>query len=107
MSIRRLTSVASILVTPAAIDILLDQAPDPVLDGVKARFALETQRARSLDRDRDDLLHLARPTGEDDDAVGQIDRLVDLVGDKQHGLAGLGPDPQQLLLHRLTGLRIE
>ena len=52
-------------------------------------------------------LTLPGPAGEDDDAVGQIDRLVDLVGDEQHGLSGFRPDLQQLLLHRFAGLRVE
>src|SRR5216684_2379762 len=91
----------------SAFDVVLDQAPDAVLDGVEARLALQAERARALDRDRDLVLDPARPPGEDHDAVRQIDRLVDLVGDEQHGLSRLQPDPQELLLHQLAGLMQE
>src|SRR5438270_11014427 len=92
---------------PAAIAVVVDEAPDAVLDRVEARFTFEAERAGSLNSDRDDLLDLAGPAGEDNHAVGQIDRLVDLVGDEQHGLSGFRPNLQQLLLHRFSGLRIE
>ena len=47
------------------------------------------------------------PPREHQHAVGQKHRLVDLVGDEQHGLAALLPDAQQLGLHDLARLRVE
>ena len=41
------------------------------------------------------------------DAVGQQDRLVDVVGDEQHGGAERLPDVEQELLHGEPGLRVE
>ena len=43
----------------------------------------------------------------DEDALRQIDRLVDIVGDLHDGLALRLPSPQQFVLHSLAGLRIE
>ena len=47
------------------------------------------------------------PRAHHGDAIGQIDRLVDLMRDEQHGLARLAPDLQQLGLHVLARLRVE
>src|SRR3954468_19923874 len=80
--------------------VLLDQAPDAILDRMETRLAFQRQPARPLDRHRDDFLDASRPAGEHRDTVGQVDRFVDLMGHEQHGLLGLHPDPQQLLLHR-------
>src|SRR5215469_14475499 len=40
-------------------------------------------------------------------AVGEIDRLVDIVGDHEHGLAGLEADAPHLVLQRAAGERVE
>ena len=62
---------------------------------------------------------LARPAGLDDlheaagtrrhgaDAVGQHGRLVERVGDQQHGGAGAPPQPQHLVAHQQPRLRVE
>ena len=42
-----------------------------------------------------------------DDAVAEEDRLLDVVGDEQHGLALPLPDPEQEFLHERTGLVVE
>src|SRR5262245_25511370 len=47
---------------------------------------------RSWQVDADDLLHPTRMRGHQDRAIGEVDRLVDVVGDKQCGLALLLPD---------------
>ncbi len=44
-----------------------------------------------------------RAVGEHDDAVGEVDRLLDRVGHEHDGLAVLGPDPQQLVLDGCAG----
>ena len=54
-----------------------------------------------------DLLDPARPAAEHDDALGQGDRLRQIVGDEDHGLVPLRPDPQQLLLHQQLQLGVQ
>src|SRR5712671_258223 len=44
--------------------LVVDQAPDAVLERMEARLALEPQRARPLDADRDAVLDAARPARE-------------------------------------------
>jgi hypothetical protein len=41
------------------------------------------------------------------DAIAEIDRFIDAVGDEENGGAGLLPDIDQLLLHTLTSDRVE
>jgi len=36
------------------------------------------------------------------DPIGEVNRLLDVVGDEDRGLPGLGPDRQQLELHELV-----
>src|SRR3954453_15229317 len=50
--------------------VLLDQAPDAILDRMETRLAFQRQPARPLDRHRDDVLDAPRPAGEPRDAVG-------------------------------------
>ncbi len=57
--------------------------------------------------DRHPLAYATGTTGENEDVIGQEHRLVDLVGDEEHGLAPLLPDAQELGLHDLAALRIE
>src|SRR2546426_9721166 len=68
-------------------------------------------RARALARMREghvhDLLDGAGLCGHDHDAVGEEDGLRDAVGDEDHGLLVLLPDPQELLLHDLARLRVQ
>jgi hypothetical protein len=54
-----------------------------------------------------DLLDRAGTGGHDHDAIGEEDGLRDAVGDEDHGLLVLLPDPEQLLLHHLAGLGVE
>src|SRR2546428_10612485 len=63
--------------------------------------------ARARQRDHDLLADPGWARAEDDDAVAQIDRLVDIVRDEEDRLARALPDAGQLLLHRLAGLRVE
>ena len=41
------------------------------------------------------------------DAVGQHRRLVERVGDEEHGRAGLPPQPQHLVAHQQARLLVE
>ena len=49
----------------------------------------------------------AGPGGHDRNPVTEQERLVDIVGDEEHGLLVRAPDAGQLLLHDPAGLRIE
>src|SRR5215470_7431708 len=62
--------------------LLLDQAPDAILDRVEARYALDAELTRPLDPGRDDILDPAGTAREDHHTVGQVYGLVDLVGDE-------------------------
>ena len=48
-----------------------------------------------------------RPRRHDHHAVGQRDRLLQVVGDEQHGLAVAGPQLEQQVAHDLARLGIE
>src|SRR6185436_5640258 len=69
-----------------------DEAPNAVFEISERLAALHRERAGPLDLD----LHVgqdpAGPRAHDDDAVGQIEGLVDLVRDEEDGLACLAPD---------------
>src|SRR6266498_4693069 len=54
-----------------------------------------------------DFLDGAGACGHDHDAIGEENGLRDAVGDEDHGLLVLLPDPQQLLLHHFEGLGVE
>ena len=61
----------------------------------------------TIDRDREFLHDPSRPLRHHQHALGQVDGLVDVVGDHDDGLAGRLPQPQQLVLHGLARLRVE
>ena len=65
------------------------------------------ERARPRQTDRNHLLDAARPRRHHDHFVAQQDRLLDRVGDEQHGLVRAVENAQQLLLHDDLGLRVE
>ena len=71
--------------------------------GVSARGA----HARARQRDRDGFEDAAGPRAHDVDLVGQVDRLLDVVGDEHHGLLEVAPELHQPFLHLQLGLRIE
>ena len=51
--------------------------------------------------------HGTGAVGHQENLVGEIDRLVDVVGDHEHGLAGLEADAPHLVLQRPAGERVE
>src|SRR5262245_17016948 len=74
-------------------------APDDV-DESGAFARIDAAWARQIDSD--DFPHAARPRGHDNDAVGEKDRLLDAVGDKDHSLTGGLPDILQIDLQLRT-----
>src|SRR5262245_17616164 len=79
-------------------------APDDV-DESGAFARIDAAWARQIDSD--DFPHAARPGRHDNDAVGEKDRLLDAVGDKDHSLTGGLPDILQIDLQLRAGERIE
>ena len=55
----------------------------------------------------DDGLHPARTRRHHHHALGEIDRLLHVMGDENHCLGRGAPDAQQLALHERAGLRVE
>src|SRR5579875_57785 len=88
-------------------DLLLQALPDAaaVLDEGGAVARLEVARARQ--GNGQNLQHAAGVGAHDDHAVGQVDRLVDVVGHEQDCLAVALPDAQQLGAHDLPRLGVQ
>src|SRR4051794_1507410 len=80
----------------------LDAMPHVIRELRELRTPFHIQRSRPFDLDWQDLANSPRPRGQHHDAIGKEDRLVDLVRDKDHRVARLTPDPQELILHDLT-----
>src|SRR5262245_16189455 len=90
-----------------ALGFLLDQPPDALLERDECRLVLERERALPRQVDRDDVLDAGGPRREHDDAVGEEDRFVDLMGDEQRGGLGAREDLQQFPLQEFARLRVE
>src|SRR3984893_262935 len=88
-------------------DFVLQGLPDRKLKVIELRRHPHLVIARTRQRNVEQPLGLARPLGHHHDPIGEIHRLLDLMGDEQTRLAGLLPDLQQLDLHQIAGLRIE
>ena len=87
---------------------LLEHAPDVELEPAElGRGRQRHQIARMRKRHVDDLLDAARMRRHDHRPVAQEQRLLDRMGDVDHGLAGLLPDAHQLRLQKHAVLRIE
>src|SRR6266576_4651098 len=52
-------------------------------------------------------LHRSRSGGEDDDAIGERDRFLEVVGDEDHRCRRRGPERQELVLHQRPRLHVE
>jgi hypothetical protein len=82
---------------------------DVVAHAVVERVLVEVGALALLgQRVLDDLgQHGVGAVGHQHDAVGEIDRLVDVVGDHEHGLPGGGADAAHLVLQGAARERIE
>src|SRR6185437_3574562 len=67
----------------------------------------DAQRAGTWNVDRHDLGDAAGVARHHHDAIGQVDGLVDAVGDEHHGLAGLVPKSFQLGVEIVTSHGVE
>jgi len=63
--------------------------------------------ARPWQRDRHLFADAPWTVRHDQDAIGEEERFIDVMGDEDHGGADAGPDIEQELLHHLARLRIE
>ncbi len=81
--------------------------PEPAGDLAESRVADDRAVALARPTGLDDLDETAGPRRHDADAVRQHGRLVERMGDQQHGGAGLAPQPQQLVAHQQPRLLIE
>src|SRR5262249_13089918 len=74
--------------------------PDALIELVEMRVEADLDDvARPRQVDIVDALEPRRPDREHDDLVGERDRLLEIVGHEEHGLARLLPERQQLVLH--------
>ena len=72
---------------------------DMTLQADELGFGDEVVAAWPRERQHDILDHAAGPCAHHDDAVGEEQRLVDVVGDEHGGRRDLAPDVEQDLLH--------
>src|SRR6267378_3419208 len=82
--------------------------PDLLIDPRKLRLEPDfgdVPRPRQIDAI--DALHRARSGGDDDDAVGERDRLLEVVCHEDHRCARSRPELQELVLHERAGLHVE
>ena len=75
--------------------------------GIARRLAQGHRVARARQVDVEDLLDPAGPGRQQDDAVGERQRLAQIVGHEQHGLLLALPDIQQHLVHVELGVGVE
>src|SRR5215472_2163549 len=92
-----------LVVEHAAARLLAQVAPD-LRDVAAERLARhDLGRARARQVDFDHALELARTVGHHEDAVGELHRLGDVVGDEQRGLTELLLDLQHLVAEQEPG----
>src|SRR5512146_2821880 len=101
------SSVIGFFPRARAAHLLFEQAPDLLAIGGEFRPVANLEAARALEIDRDFADDTAGRGAHDDDAVGEIDRLVDVMGHEEDGLAVALPDTQELRAHDLADLRVE
>src|SRR5258708_4350774 len=87
-------------------DLFFKKAPYSIDVGREIARSLDAQRSRTRKIDGNDLLHSSWARSEHDDAVGQEDRFVDLVGDKDNCFSFRIPNAGKLDLHDLPGLSV-
>src|SRR5437016_6866592 len=82
--------------------------PDLLIDPRELRLEADLgDIARARQIDAVDALHGPRARGDDDDAVGERDRLLEIVGHEDHRRARHRPELEQLVLHERACLYIK
>ena len=87
--------------------IVFDQPPDAVDERDKSGFALGSEGPWPRQADADIFQDASGPARKHENAVGEKNRLIDLVSNEDNRLAVFFPDPLQFALHDFPGLRIE
>src|SRR5467141_4061870 len=90
-----------------ALGLAADEVPDVVAVFEALHRLLHREVARAGKVDAHLLADARGASGEDDDAVAEEYRLLDVVGDEDDGLARALPELDELLLHGFARLRIE
>src|SRR6267143_5052582 len=90
-----------------ALRLVADEVPDVVAVFEALHRLLHREVARAREVDAHFLADARGAGGEDDDAVAEEYRLLDVVGDEDDGLARALPELDELFLHGLARLRIE
>ena len=86
---------------------LADQREHVAAQSVELRRRRDLDRAWPRNAHVDALLDPSRPRSHDADAIGEQQRLLDVVRDEEHRLVVPLPDLEQQLLHQHARLRIE
>src|SRR6267378_1149607 len=80
---------------------------DLAFEGQKSRGEASLERARPRNLHRELRLDPSRTRGQDHDPVGEIEGLLRVVRDEEHGLPPLLPEPGQRVLHPGARLGVE
>ena len=89
-------------------DLFFEDLPDALVNGARPRaWRAARARPRPGEWDIDRFAHPRRTSAEDDDAIAQQDRFLDIVRDVDDCLPVIVPDAQQLLLQDEARLGIE
>src|SRR5467141_2927418 len=102
-----LASASRVTLSICALGLAADEVPDVVAVFEALHRLLHREIARAREVDAHFLADARGAGGEDDDAVAEEDRLLDVVGDEDDGLARALPELDELFLHGLARLRIE
>src|SRR2546422_781870 len=87
--------------------LLSNQVQNTILEGHEGRRRHDVERPWLRYRHRDLLLDPSRALRHDVHAVGEEQRLLDVVGDEQDRRVELLPDTQEKLLHAQPRLEVE
>src|SRR5580765_8788447 len=87
--------------------LLVDRLERLLLELAVARAGQDAVVAGTRQVDLDHLLDPPWTGGHDHDAVGEEDRLLQIVGDEEHGLPGKVVELEKMLVHDASGQRVE
>src|SRR5256714_5106580 len=89
-------------------DLVSEVVPDLLIDPRELRLEADLGYvARPREIDAIDTLHGPWPRGDDDHAIGERDRLLEIMRNEDHGRAGRRPELQELVFHQRAGLDVE
>ena len=86
---------------------LAPRSPRAARESAAAGAPRQASRGRARSMAWSPMMRASGPRRHDHHAVGQRDRLLQVVGDEQHGLAVAGPQLEQQVAHDLARLGVE